>query len=119
VVRQPGPRFAVHGRLGSLVKHGFDPQEDALRAGRAPGSGDWGLDAVSAYAELVLDREGAPVATRVPTLAGAHHAYYRALREAIVHGAPPPVTADEAVNVMRVIEAAQRSAAEARVITIE
>lgn len=123
VVRQPGPRFAVHGRLGSLVKHGFDPQEDALRAGRAPGSGpgssDWGLDAVSAYAELVLDREGAPVSTRVPTLAGAHHAYYRALREAIVHGAPPPVTADEAVNVMRVIEAAQRSAAEARVVPIE
>jgi scyllo-inositol 2-dehydrogenase (NADP+) len=119
VVRLPGPRFAVHGRLGSLVKHGFDPQEDALRAGRTPGDGDWGLDAESAYAELVLDRDGAPVSTRAPTLAGAHHAYYRGLREAIVHGAPSPVTAEDGVAVMRVIEAAQRSAAEARMIPIE
>lgn len=115
-VRQPGPRFAVHGRLGSFVKHGFDPQEDALRAGRAPGDAGWGLDAEPAYGELVLDRDGAAASSRVPTQAGAHHAYYRGLREALVHGAPPPVTAEEAVDVMRVIEAAQRSAAEGRVI---
>ena len=116
VVRQPGPRFAVHGRFGSFVKHGFDPQEDALRAGRAPGSPGWGLDADADHGELVLDRDGVALATRVPTLAGAHHAYYRGLREAIAHGAPPPVSADDAVAVMRVIEAAQRSAAEGRVI---
>lgn len=130
VVRLPGPRFAVHGRRGSFVKHGFDPQEDALRAGRAPGRADpssggagpasgsagWGLDAEADYGELVLDRDGVAVSTRVPTLAGAHHAYYRALREAIVHGAPSPVPVDDAVAVMRVIEAAQRSAAEGRVI---
>jgi len=116
LVRQPGARFAVHGRLGSFVKHGFDPQEDALRAGLAPGQAGWGLDAEPAYGELVLDREGAAVASRVPTLAGAHHAFYRGLREAIVNGAPPPVTAEEGVDVMRVIEAAQRSAAEGRLI---
>ena len=116
IARRPGPRFAVHGRLGSFVKHGFDPQEDALRAGRAPGSAGWGLDAEADHGELVLDRDGAAVTTRVPTLAGAHHAYYRGLREAIVHGAPPPVTAEEGLDVMRVIEAAQRSAAEGRVI---
>ena len=123
VVRQPGPRFAVHGRHGSFVKHGFDPQEDALRAGRAPtgdpGSNGWGLDKEADYGELVLDRDGVAVATRVPTLAGAHHAYYRGLREAIAHGAPSPVPVDDAVAVMRVIEAAQRSAAEGRVIHLQ
>jgi scyllo-inositol 2-dehydrogenase (NADP+) len=119
VVRLPGPRFAVHGRHGSFVKHGFDPQEDALRAGRSPGSDGWGLDAEADHGELVLDRDGVAVATRVPTLAGAHHAYYRGLREAIAHGAPPPVPVDDAVAVMRVIEAAQRSAAEGRVISLQ
>jgi scyllo-inositol 2-dehydrogenase (NADP+) len=77
VVRQPGPRFAVHGRYGSFVKHGFDPQEDALRAGRAPtgepGGAAWGLDREADYGELVLDRDGVAVGTRVPTQAGAHH----------------------------------------------
>ena len=117
-MRRPGPRFAVHGRLGSFVKHGFDPQEDALRAGRAPGSADWGLDAEADWGELVLDRDGVAVATRVPTQAGAHHAYYRGLREAIAHGAPAPVAVDDAVAVMRVLEAAQRSAAEGRVVAL-
>ncbi len=119
VVRQPGPRFAVHGRFGSFVKHGFDPQEDALRAGRAPGSAGWGLDAEADHGELVLDRDGVAVATRVPTQAGAHHAYYCGLREAVAHGAPSPVPVDDAVAVMRVIDAAQRSAAEGRVIPLQ
>ena len=32
-----GLRFAVHGTGGSWLKHGLDPQEDALRAGGVPG----------------------------------------------------------------------------------
>jgi hypothetical protein len=27
------PRFTLHGTLGSYVKHGLDPQEDALKRG--------------------------------------------------------------------------------------
>jgi scyllo-inositol 2-dehydrogenase (NADP+) len=119
LARQPGPRFTVHGRQGTLVKHGFDPQEDALRAGRVPGSPGWGLDPEPAYATLVIDQAGEPVTRRVATLAGAHHAYYEGLHRAITQGTPAPVTAGEAVNVMRVLEAAQRSAGEGRTVRIE
>ena len=38
------PRYIVHGTRGSYVKHGVDPQEDALRAGGRPGGDDWGMD---------------------------------------------------------------------------
>jgi scyllo-inositol 2-dehydrogenase (NADP+) len=119
LVREPGPRFAVHGRKASLVKHGFDPQEDALRAGQTPGGPGWGLEPESAYATLVTEQDGAPASTRLPTLAGAHQAYYAGLHRAITQGTALPVTADEAVDVMRVIEAAQRSAAEGRTVAIE
>ena len=43
LVRQPGPRFALHGTEGSFVKYGVDPQEEALKRGRSPRSrsGAW------------------------------------------------------------------------------
>ncbi len=36
LARAPGPTFTVHGTRGSFIKHGNDPQETALRAGRTP-----------------------------------------------------------------------------------
>ena len=119
LAREPAPRFIVHGRRGTLVKHGFDPQEDALRAGRTPREPGWGLDPETAYASVVVDHDGKPAPSRVPTLPGAHHAYYEALHRAITQGAPLPVTPSEAVNLMRVIEAAQRSALDGRTVPIE
>jgi scyllo-inositol 2-dehydrogenase (NADP+) len=38
-VREPGPRFEVHGDLGSFVKWGLDLQEEAIRAGAGPATG--------------------------------------------------------------------------------
>ena len=41
----PGARFTLHGTRGSYVKHGLDPQEDALKAGRRPQPrAAWGED---------------------------------------------------------------------------
>lgn len=119
LAREPGPRFIVHGRRGTLVKHGFDPQEDALRAGRRPGSPGWGEDPESLYASLTVDQDGAPMHSRVPTVAGAHQAYYEGLHRALTEGEPLPVATAEAVDLMRVIEAARRSAAEGRAVAIE
>jgi predicted dehydrogenase len=46
-----GPRFVVHGTLGSWVKYGLDVQEDALKAGGRPVWGAtqlWGVDPLAA-----------------------------------------------------------------------
>ena len=40
-VREPGPRFEVHGDRGSFVTWGMDTQEAALRAGGRPGDPGW------------------------------------------------------------------------------
>jgi predicted dehydrogenase len=37
LAREPSPRFVLHGTLGSFVKHGIDPQEQALAGGRRAG----------------------------------------------------------------------------------
>ncbi|TCP10641.1 putative dehydrogenase [Crenobacter luteus] len=115
LMAEPGARFAVHGSDASFVKHGLDGQEAALKAGRAPGGADWGRDA--RHGTLTRWRDGAPVYETVPTRRGDYPAYYAALRDAIRAGSANPVSADEAIAVMRVIEAGCVSAAEGREVT--
>ncbi|HEX8605057.1 MAG TPA: oxidoreductase [Pseudoduganella sp.] len=113
LVRAPGPRYAVHGTQGSFVKYGIDPQEDALKLGKRPGDAGWGHDDPASYATIT----GTDGASRVvETIPGAYESFYRGVHEAIAQGSDVPVTADDAVDVVRVIELALRSHRERRTI---
>jgi predicted dehydrogenase len=103
-----GPRFHVLGTEGSYVKYGFDPQEDALRAGHRPGaSAEWGDDPQTGALTRVDDN--GPQTVRVPNVPGDYRAFYVGLRDAIVSGAAPPVTLSDALAVIRVLELVDKS----------
>ena len=108
-------RFAVHGTRGSYVKHGLDTQEDALKAGAQPQwppQAGWGVDAQqSVLTGLVGDQL---VARDWPVLPGNYGAYYAGLRDAILGLAPNPVTAQQAMDVMALIELGLQSANQRR-----
>lgn len=138
------PRFLVHGLLGSLTKHGLDPQEAALVAGRRPplpagstgerkraktnsGAGTtngaaesgetWGADSIPFQ---LTTCEGDLRTTREhPSLPGNYPAYYAAVRDAIVDEAPNPVPARQAIAVMELLELGHESAALRREISID
>jgi scyllo-inositol 2-dehydrogenase (NADP+) len=115
VVAEPGPRFAVHGTQGSYLKYGLDPQEDALKAGRRPGDDRWGADVPEAFGTLTRPDENGDLQTKtVETEAGDYPAYYSALARALRGDGPNPVPAEEARDVIRVIELAQESAESGR-----
>ncbi|KKC48151.1 oxidoreductase [Paenibacillus sp. D9] len=118
LVRQAGPRFMVHGDLGSYIKYGLDPQEDQLKAGLRPGDADWGADKEECYGELTTAVGDLTMRTKIDTLPGSYQEYYRGIAEAISGGGKPPVRAEEALEVIRLIEAAHRSARERRVIDL-
>ncbi|HEY3597021.1 MAG TPA: oxidoreductase [Paraburkholderia sp.] len=104
------PRFAIHGTRGSYVKYELDTQEDQLKAGLRPG--DVGFGAGNAPGLLrVLEGEN-EVERELPTRDGAYAEFYRALAESIREGAPFPVSADDAIDVMAIVELANRSARE-------
>jgi len=109
LVRETGPSFVLHGTEGSFVKYGSDPQEEALKNGHLPSQGSWGLEPESDWGILNTQLNGLHVRGKVETLAGNYSAYYDQLYQAIVHGSAPPVTAQEATTVIRVIEAARES----------
>jgi predicted dehydrogenase len=112
VAGAPGPRFRVLGLGAAYVKAGLDPQEAALRAGGRPGDPDWGRDELDG--RLVAgDAEEA-----VPTERGAYEAFYASLVAAVRDGAPPPVSAEDGVRVVEILEAARRSASQRDVVVI-
>jgi scyllo-inositol 2-dehydrogenase (NADP+) len=118
VARIPGQRFRVSGLHGTYEKWGLDPQEDALRQGRLPGSADWGIEPREHWGHLSTDVGGLHFDGQIETLPGAYEQYYTLLRDALLHGTPPPVDSADAVETLRIIEAAQISVREARVVSL-
>ena len=75
-------RFAAHGTRGSLIKHGLDRQEDALKAGRTPGDENWGADDGAVF--LTVAGEGdATHAAPLALDAGDYRRFYMAVRDAM------------------------------------
>jgi predicted dehydrogenase len=97
----PTPRYLVQGRHGSYVKYGLDPQEALLKQGvRLPVAG-WGQDSEGC---LTLWQNEQPQAQPWTTQPGNYPAYYAAVRDAILGKGENPVTPEQAIDVMRLIE---------------
>jgi predicted dehydrogenase len=109
------PRIALHGLRGSYVKQSLDLQENDLKAGAVPGTA-WGLDAEAGV--LAVEENGVVVTRALPTEAGAYPAYYRAVAAAMRGTGPNPVPAEQALDVMRLLDAGKRSAAERREVRL-
>ena len=112
-------RYAVHGTRGSFVKSFMDPQEEQLVAGMAPGDDGFGVEPPPRHGVLTRHVDGRSIAETVPTTAGGYHRYYAAIADAVTSGATPPVTAAEARDTIRVIEAARRSSDEGRRVALD
>ena len=101
----PRPRFAIHGTQGSYIKHGLDPQEAQLKAGFDPGDPSFGVDSGDG---TFVGPTGE--AESVPTSKGNYPAFYEAVADSILNGAPPPVAANEARDGLALINLARRAA---------
>jgi len=118
LVREPGPSFMIHGTEGSFLAWGTDPQERDLKDGLIPGSEGWGLDPDFSHAKINTDYEGEHIEEDYPLLAGNYMEYYDNIYEAIRNNAPLEVTAQQARDVIRVIEAGYESSRTGEVVRL-
>lgn len=116
LVREPVPSYQLHGMQGSFLKSRADKQEADSKAGKKPGAADWGVEPDSESGLLHTETGGKIIREKVETEQGNYYDYYEGVYRAIVDNTPLPVSAQDGVNVMRVIEAAIKSSAEGRIV---
>ena len=109
LVRESMPRYILHGTEGSFVKFGIDPQEQALKDGRLPGSAGWGQEQPSLWGSINTTIGGLHVTGTIETAQGNYLSFYNNVLEAIRNGATLAVRAEESREVIRLIEACAES----------
>lgn len=111
--QQPG--FVLNGTLGSFVKSRADVQEVNLLAGMMPGSSDWGTEPKEENGFLY---KGDNETEEIKTEQGNYYDYYDGVFKALTENKPMPVTGDDGINVMKIIEAAIKSSVEKKVVRL-
>ena len=109
LVREMGPRYAIHGTLGSYLKYGDDPQEELLKKGTMPAAADWGMEPESQHGILHTLTGGEVVRKTIPTQAGNYGNFYTNLYKTIANGAPLSEKPEHGYNTIRLIELAIES----------
>ncbi|TDF98762.1 oxidoreductase [Paenibacillus piri] len=119
LVREPSPRYALHGTKGSFVKYGIDPQEEALKRGLTPAAPGWGMEPAELWAKLNTSIGGLHVEGRMETLPGSYTSYYQNIADHIRGIAELEVKPEQARSAIRLIELALQSSREQRTMQVE
>lgn len=116
-------RYWVRGTKGSFKKFHLDPQEDQLKVAKAgaPLPSDFGVEEADHAAAVTtvgqngsLDRKIWDTVSPPPT----YVEYYRVFGKAVAGEGDVPVKAEEARDVLRIIEAALQSSKEGKSVTL-
>lgn len=109
--------FRAYGENGSYISSTTDIQAQDIFAGRRPidDPEGWGHEPEANWGWL-RTRDG--VDKRVPSEQGRYHDYYEAFAEAVRTGGTPPVTAEDAIATLAVLDAARASAEQGRTVPV-
>ncbi len=115
----PTTRMAVYGTNGCFVKWGVDPQENLLREGFMPHQvPNWGMEAEETYGTLAIVENGVDVSERIVSELGAGQEFYQNIVASLRGEAPLYITPEQARDVIRILELAELSWAEKRVVSL-
>jgi len=118
LVREQLPAYILHGRKGSFIKAKTDVQEVALQSGKIPNTSDWGKEPEDEKGFLHTEKNGKIIKEHIPSAQGNYMEYYDGIYKAMRFQQPPPITAEEGLNVIRVITAAYKSNQQKKVIEL-
>ncbi|MBZ4042699.1 Gfo/Idh/MocA family oxidoreductase [Flavobacterium hibisci] len=117
-VREANPSYSIHGKKGSFLKQRGDVQEDELKIGKKPNRDSWGTELDNFEGILHTEIDGKPIREKIKTLQGNYFEYFDGVYDAIANNKPEPVTAQDGVKVMQIIEAAIASNQQKKIIDL-
>jgi predicted dehydrogenase len=104
-VREAIPAYILHGEKGSFLKQRGDLQEDALKIGEKPNLTSWKSEKEGNEGLLHTEINGEIIRKKVPTELGNYYDYFDGVYQSIANNLVEPVTAQDGINTMRIIEA--------------
>lgn len=117
-VREAIPAYVVHGKKGTFLKQRGDIQEDVLKTGAKPNRTDWGTEPKDKEGLLHTEINGEVVRKNIPTLQGNYYGLFDGVYQSITEGKPEPVTAEDGIKTMKVIDAAFESSEQKKIVTL-
>ncbi len=106
VMANPRPVLSLYGTLGSYVKDGLDPQENNLRAGVSPLEPNYGIEDSNDSGTLSISDESLLSSHSITSVSGNYLAYYQGIYHGLLESIDPPVSANSALDVIKIIEQA-------------
>lgn len=119
LVREAGPRYSLHGTLGSFHKWGIDPQEENLKAGRLPDEDGWGAEQEGDWGLINTEIKGLNYKGQIETVPGNYNLFYENVYDVLVNGAELLVKPEESRNGLKVIEACLLSDQQKRTVFMD
>lgn len=117
-VREANPAYTIQGKKGSFLKPRGDVQEDELKLGKKPNLDTWGTESDANQGLLHTEINDAIFNAKIPTLQGNYYDFFDGIYQSIQNHKMEPVTAQEGVHVMQIIEAAIESSAQRKAINL-
>lgn len=102
----PLPAFVLHGEKGSLHKERTDIQEEQLLQRMKLSDPAYGIEREGKEGKLTLiDDEGNKTVHAVPSRTGSYLPLFEAVYQSIVNDVPYPVTQDQVITQLEILEA--------------
>jgi predicted dehydrogenase len=115
---ESGYAYSLHGAKGSFLQERSDVQEKELLKGTVPSMESWCKVAAPPTGVLHVEKDGQFLRELTNDEPGNYMNYYKAIWEALRNKGANPVPASEAVQTMKIIEAAMESNAQGRVVDL-
>ncbi|WP_200861257.1 Gfo/Idh/MocA family oxidoreductase [Limimaricola cinnabarinus] len=115
--RLAAKEYVLYGESGSYSSSQSDVQAQSVFAGRYPAEDPdgWGFEDRTRWGTL----RTAAGEQRIPSEQGRYHDYYEGFARAVWDGTEPPVSAEEAMAVLAVLDAAWVSAEAGREVKLD
>ena len=118
LVRHPGPRYSIHGTLGSFHKWGTDPQEEALKNHHTPDETNWGKEENSQWGIIDTNINDVHICGKVETIPGNYNFFYDNLYNVLTKGEKLLVEPEQSRDGLIIMEACIKSNKEKKTIII-
>jgi predicted dehydrogenase len=118
IARETVYAYMLHGMKGSFLQHRSDMQEQKLMEGKKPSMETWCPAPPEPDGILHTEINGELVKKQTTSSPGNYIGYYDDVYKAITGKGPNPVPAADGLRTIRIIEAALKSSAEGRVVSL-